>query len=442
MEMLDYLDLNRTLNYINKRVDDQLELEDILSLIRQKYLPTVFFYDGELTVKGTSATYDFCTYSFIGYIYPPSHTYLLQGADTVINDGYCYEVITSAKLQTNMLNTTHAYKPSLEEQDFIKFNPAYSVDGKDICIPKVAIDAWLNKVNDADQSNSHEDSQTAGLHTDKKTEQLGENQRRLVNYELFTAHHIACLLSDHSPVGEDHNNDDDYKLYKEMVDIAIDACALNVFNDKGQIASGEVKVWLARRDFIYKGFNDNLVEYLDYEDDPLKELTDELLGIISVVSEDNTKKDEEIEQLAADYEELRLEHEELLRQNKYICEDLAKDKQGNNEDLSQHLEAESKKYQAEIIDLKQQLKGRMEKPVDDPSIKVHYKSLKTVDRIMYAMAELTGFDNSHPTSQNMPSLNAQITTVLLSDGLPLEYEAVGKWLKRVNELKSKNKLKE
>lgn len=439
VEILDYLDLNRTLNYINKRVDEQLELEDILSLIRQKYLPTVFFYDGEVTVMGTSAVYDFCIYNFVGYIYPPSHTYLLQGADTVIKDGYCYEVITSAKLQTNMLNTNHTYKPSLEEQDFIRFNPAYTVDGKNICIPKVAIDTWLNRVSDANQSNSHEDSQTAGLYTDNKTEQLGENQRRLITYELLTAHHIACLLSDHSPVGEVYNNDD-YKLYKEMVDIAVDARALNVFNDKGQIASGEVKVWLARRDFIYKGFNDNLVECLDYEDDPLKEVTDELAGIISVVFENNTKKDEEIEQLAADYEELRLEHEELLKQKKYICEDLEKYKHSNNEDFSQHWEAESKKYQAEIIELKQQLKGRMEKPpIDDPSIEVHHKSFKTVDRIMYAMAELTKLDNSNPYSQNARTLNEKITTILQDDGLPLEYEAVGKWLTRINELKSKNK---
>ncbi|MBH0095955.1 hypothetical protein I6E61_06075 [Psychrobacter sp. NZS113] len=144
--------------------------------------------------------------------------------------------------------------------------------------------------------------------------ELGKYRKLLIGYPLLTAHHIACLISNHNPVGENYHTDDDYKLYKEMVDTAIDARLLTVFNDKGQIPSGEVKCWLARSNFIYEGFNDDLVEYLDDEDDPLDRIRDEIMGVVSVVFDENKEKDKEIEQLAEDYEELRLEYEILSKQ--------------------------------------------------------------------------------------------------------------------------------
>lgn len=72
-------------------------------------------------------------------------------------------------------------------------------------------------------------------------------------------------------------------------------------------------------------------------------------------------------------------------------------------------------------------------------VKVPHQSYRTIDRILYAIIQLSGADNSEPYSQNNPSLNAKITTILQNDGLPLEYEAVGKWLARANDLKPINK---
>lgn len=146
--------------------------------------------------------------------------------------------------------------------------------------------------------------------------ELGKYQKLLISYPLFTAHQIACLLSDCSPVAQGYDSNDDYRLYRDMTDAAIDARLLTVFNDKGQILSGEVKGWLARCSFIYEGFNDDLVEYLDDEDDPLDRIRDEVMGVVSVVFDDNKDKDKEIEQLANDYEELRLEYEILSKQPK------------------------------------------------------------------------------------------------------------------------------
>ena len=134
-----------------------------------------------------------------------------------------------------------------------------------------------------------------------------------------------------------------------------------------QIDAQQVKVWLARNNYIYEGFNDNLpIDPVEH----IKQLT---------------------QQLAA--------------------------------------------ANAEILELQDQLKEKT-LLLDNDLKQVHHKSFKTVDRIMYAMAKLTKYDNSHPTSQNMPSLNAQITTLLQNDGLPLEYEAVGKWLTRVKNVQT------
>lgn len=194
------------------------------------------------------------------------------------------------------------------------------------------------------------------VETEKPVVELGRYQKLLIKYPLFTAHQIACLLADLSPVGEGYNNDHDYKLYKELTDIAIDVRSLTIFNDKGQIPSEQVKVWLARLDFIYKGFNDDVVEYLNDEGDSLKRSSDEFAGRIDVNNQTIHERDEEIEQLAADYEELRLEYEEVNRKNKELLENIEQYKQNNSEELTQHWEAESKKYKTKIEDLETQLK--------------------------------------------------------------------------------------
>ena len=77
--------------------------------------------------------------------------------------------------------------------------------------------------------------------------------------------------------------------------------------------------------------------------------------------------------------------------------------------------------------------------INDDLKEIPHQSYRTIDRILYALVQLSGADNSEPYSQNNPSLNAKITTILQNDGLPLEYEAVGKWLARANDLKPINK---
>lgn len=78
-------------------------------------------------------------------------------------------------------------------------------------------------------------------------------------------------------------------------------------------------------------------------------------------------------------------------------------------------------------------------PADDDLREIPHQAYRTIDRILYALIQISRADNSEPYSQNNPSLNAKITTILQNDGLPLEYQAVGKWLARADKLKPINK---
>ena len=106
--------------------------------------------------------------------------------------------------------------------------------------------------------------------------------------------------------------------------------------------------------------------------------------------------------------------------------------------LNATLEKQLAQAKAKIAELENQLAqakaGLADKPTDDLK-DVPHQSYRTVDRVMYAMAKLAKRDNTEPYSQNNPSLNAAITTILQNDGLTLEYQAVGKWLSRINDIK-------
>ncbi|MGE6390451.1 hypothetical protein ACQKDP_07655 [Psychrobacter pacificensis] len=107
-------------------------------------------------------------------------------------------------------------------------------------------------------------------------------------------------------------------------------------------------------------------------------------------------------------------------------------------ELKAKAELDQQIAEKKIADLESQLaqaKAKLaDKPADDLK-DVPYQSYRTIDRVMYAMAKLSNLDNREPYSQNNPSLNASITTILQNDGLTLEYQAVGKWLSRINDIK-------
>lgn len=106
----------------------------------------------------------------------------------------------------------------------------------------------------------------------------------------------------------------------------------------------------------------------------------------------------------------------------------------SDKEIISEYEEKIAELESELAQVKAQLREQTDKPADDLK-DVPHQSYRTVDRVMYAMAKLAKRDNTEPYSQNNPSLNAAITTILQNDGLTLEYQAVGKWLSRINDIK-------
>ncbi|MGP5345929.1 hypothetical protein ACTXLJ_04555 [Psychrobacter celer] len=202
-------------------------------------------------------------------------------------------------------------------------------------------------------------------------------QRLTMLYDYFTPHQAGCLIAGLHPAF--NGSDDDLEVALGVIEGGIKKGGL-LLDDDGQLNSDDLKSFLHNKDWVMVGFNDNLA------------------SDTSSLDKNNPV-----------YQKLVIELEKKLEGAK-----------------------------AEIAKLKNELK---ERPTarDDDLKDVPHQAKRTVIRVMYAMAKLTELDNSNPYSQNARTLNEKITTILQNDGLKLEYQAVGKWLKEINEVQSAKK---
>src|SRR5699024_8766754 len=100
-------------------------------------------------------------------------------------------------------------------------------------------------------------------------------QKQLITYDAFTSNQIVCLILDHHP--DSSILDNEFLSYWQMVSNAISSDEL-IPSDRyeyeiQQIDAQQVKVWLARNNYIYEGFNDNLpIDPVEH----IKQLTQQL----------------------------------------------------------------------------------------------------------------------------------------------------------------------
>lgn len=213
----------------------------------------------------------------------------------------------------------------------------------------------------------------------KQDVELGEHQKSLIAYDAFTPDQIICLIINYDPSYV--VRDAKYLSYWNLVNDAVDANQLLPFDQQMNIPAEQVKTWLASNGYVYKGFNDKTpIE----QSETIRKLTEQLAAAHATIKQLTDERDE-----AASLENKLVEKVEAV-----------------NDDLEQ----------------------------------VHHKSFKTVDRIMYAMAEIIDINNTKPYSKNKGSLNEAILSVLAADHLALGYEPIGDWLSRVNALKSVDKI--
>ena len=86
---------------------------------------------------------------------------------------------------------------------------------------------------------------------------LGSYQRELINLVSYSPEQIIGLITNDDPAHI--NRDEKYRVYWDMVSAAINANELTPINEKEEIGAEQVKAWLAKRGFIYKSFNDDLI---------------------------------------------------------------------------------------------------------------------------------------------------------------------------------------
>ena len=86
---------------------------------------------------------------------------------------------------------------------------------------------------------------------------LGRYQRELMNLPSYSPEQIISLMTNDDPALI--NRDEKYRVYWDMISTALDANELTPINEKEEIRAEQVKAWLAKRGFIYKNFNDDLI---------------------------------------------------------------------------------------------------------------------------------------------------------------------------------------
>ena len=171
----------------------------------------------------------------------------------------------------------------------------------DIYIPKEQLDALFNssKVHDIEQqridSLYYEHTIFPAEHPKDNTPQtdLGEYQKELITYNVFTPDQIICLILNYPPSSS--SSDRKFISYMFMIAASISSGELVPFNEEQQIEAQQVKVWLARHNYVYKDFNDHI------SNDPIAHIK-QLKEIIAQLVADNNDLKEQVNNASIELE--------------------------------------------------------------------------------------------------------------------------------------------
>lgn len=208
------------------------------------------------------------------------------------------------------------------------------------------------------------------LHTD-----LGKHQKLLITYDVFTLNQIICLILNYPP--NSSSSDHEFISYLHWIDEEVRSGNLVFSNeadnvDARNIDAQQVKVWLARNNYVYKDFNDNIPA------DPVAQ----------------------VRQLTAQIAQLIAENTEL-------------NKQLNNA----HFAIEA---------------AKTSQPSDDDK-ELAYNSQTKVACMLYAILQENNYDLSPPMGKGLA--NDLIVNASQVHGTPVTKNFVADWLKRANQAK-------
>ena len=256
---------------------------------------------------------------------------------------------------------------------------------------------------------------------------LGKYQKELITYDVFTPIQIACLILNYPP--ESSSTDREFISCFLNIDAAINAGELTISNRENHINSQQVKVWLARNNYVYKDFNDNIPA------DPIaqvRQLTTQLADAQAT-----------IKQITNNYEKAlaRIEAKEQSADSfKMGSPTVEQGEPKTSEQIVSEFREQIIQLTADNNELKKKLKtvhielkaAKTSQPSDDDK-ELAYKSQTKVACMLYAILKENNYDLSPPMGKGLA--NDLIVNASQVHGTPVTKNFVADWLKRANQAK-------
>ena len=238
----------------------------ILDLYNEKKINPVFHYSGGSQVNVIDAYENNDEYDEDAFV--SSTHYAAENGYFFIHDRQFYKVVNNEEIPIN---------ENIFLQNYVRFkkHPIYNIDEEEeitlktvvlrkptdkkmldmdsLRYPKIDLDKLFRPKTQLSSVKTNDKNDLSTVLSEQG--ELGEYQKLLITYALFTPRQIACLLTNYNPAY--NHNDDFYNARLDMVDNAVQVNTLIPINDEEQIAARQVKEWLAKHNFIFKGFNDN-----------------------------------------------------------------------------------------------------------------------------------------------------------------------------------------
>lgn len=387
-----------------------------------------------------------------------------------------YKLFTPHQLTCLLSNDNPAYNHNYDEYNAYKDMVSNAIETKDLepindkeQIPVAQVKIWLagcgfvyegfndNLIKDTDKINQssqqlidvqenivplatdYDDIQAPSIiypaeppkdikvHTD-----LGEYQKELITYDAFTPNQIICLILNYPP--NSSSSDRQFISYMIWIDSGIKSDELTTFkdeehNDEQLITAQQVKVWLARNNYIYEGFNDNIPA------DPVEQ--------VRQLTAQLTDAQATIKQITNDYEKAlaRIEAKEQSTDSfKMGSPTVEQGEPKTSEQIISEFREQITQLTADNNELKKKLKtvhielktAKTSQPSDDDK-ELAYKSQTKVACMLYAILKENNYDLSPPMGKGLA--NDLIVNASQVHGTPVTKNFVADWLKRANQAK-------